>query len=262
MGSTQTHTFQPTTFQPTTFQASEIAPGNLAQPVSPNTAAVKNELETAGDSACYAAYPDEQLVLLAQRDDTAAFGELVRRHFPACLSRAFLILRNRCDAEDEVQNAFSKALESLNQFSFRGTFAAWLCRIVQNQCLMLIRDRRQVAVVSVDAETKSNARLELVNQRPDPEQDLGATQVDDLLHQEISHLPPLMRNVIVLRDIEGRPMPEVAKALGLSVSAAKSRLMRARKEARARLKKHCGRSGLRILAHKTIHTKAEYTYMG
>jgi RNA polymerase sigma-70 factor, ECF subfamily len=221
----------------------------------------RNTRESNANAAPYAGYSDEELVRLAQNEDAPAFGELVQRHFTVCLSRAFLILRNRCDAEDEVQNAFSKAFESLNQFSFRGTFSAWLCRIVQNQCLMLIRDRRQSAVLSVDAQTKSNARLELVNQKPDQEEDLGARQVDTLLQNEISHIPPLMRNVIVLRDVEGRPMPEVAMLLGLTVPAAKSRLMRARKELRSRLKKHCGRSGPRTLTHKAGHAKAEYTYV-
>ena len=217
--------------------------------------------EPAASNARYSEHADEELALLAQGGDIQAFGELVQRHFRTCLSRAFLLLRNHSDAEDEVQNAFFKAFESLNQFRFRGPFAAWLCRIVQNQCLMLIRDRRQTAIVSVDAQTKSNARLELVNQTPDQEEDLGMQQVDKLLRREISHIPPLMRNVILLRDIEGLAMPEVADRLGLSVPAAKSRLMRARKELRARLNRHCGRSGARTLTYKPTHGKAEYTYV-
>jgi RNA polymerase sigma-70 factor (ECF subfamily) len=70
-----------------------------------------------------------------------------------------------------------------------------------------------------------------------------------------------MRNVMRLRDIEGLPMPEVAERLGLSVPAAKSRLMRARKEMRVRLTKHCGQSGPRTLINKAIRNKAEYTYV-
>lgn len=208
----------------------------------------------------YANHSDGELVQLAQGGDTSAFAELVQRHVTVCLSRAFLILRNRSDAEDEVQNAFCKAFECLNQFDFRGAFAAWLCRIVQNQCLMLIRDRHQWSVLSVDAQTKSNATLEIVNQKPDQEEDLGSRQVHSLVQSEISHLPPLLRNVLIMRDVAGRPMPEVATFLGVSVPAAKSRLMRARKELRSRLRKHCGPSGLRTLTLKTVHPKAEYTY--
>ncbi|MFL6352517.1 MAG: RNA polymerase sigma factor [Bryobacteraceae bacterium] len=202
---------------------------------------------------------DEELVLLAQRGETPAFEQLIQRHFATCLKRAALILRNRSDAEDEVQNAFSKALQSLNNFRFDGPFAAWLCRIVQNQCLMLIREHRRAACVHVDAITTSNARLELVDQAVDQEGQLGARQVETLLRKEISRVPPLMRNVIMLRDVQGLPMLEVAARLGLSVPAAKSRLMRARKEMRARLAKYCGHSGPRTLIYKAAHNKAEYT---
>ena len=204
---------------------------------------------------------DEELVILAQQGDACAFGELIQRHFATCYKRAFLMLRNRSDAEDEVQNTFSKAFESLNRFRSEGPFCAWLCRILQNQCRMLMRSRRQNGFVYVDATTETNARLELVDQLPDQEDKLGAKQVDSLLKQQISRVPPLMRHVIVLRDVEGLPMPEVAARLGLSVPAAKSRLMRARKEMRARLIKHCGSGGPRVLAAKAPHGRAEYTHV-
>jgi RNA polymerase sigma-70 factor (ECF subfamily) len=204
---------------------------------------------------------DDELVLLAQRGHTAAFEQLIQRHFATCLKRASLMLRNHNDAEDEVQNAFSKALQTLNSFRFEGPFSAWLCRILQNQCLMLIREQRRAGYVPVDATTESNARLELVDQVADQEAELGAQEVATLLRKEISRVPPLMRDVIMLRDVEGLPMPEVAGRLGLSVPAAKSRLMRARKEMRVRLRKHFGQSGPRTLVHKAAHNKAEYTYV-
>jgi RNA polymerase sigma-70 factor (ECF subfamily) len=212
-------------------------------------------------NTAYSNFTDEQLVRIAQGGDTEAFGEMAERHFAVCLSRALVLLRNRSDAEDEVQNAFSKALESLNQFRFEGPFAAWLCRTVQNQCLMLIRNQRQVGFVSIDAVSQSRARLEPVDQFPDQEEELGREEVDNLLRRELSHIPPLMRNVILLRDVEGLPMPEVAARLGVSVPAAKSRLMRARKEMRSRLSKHCGASGPRTLRQQAAPTIAEYTYV-
>jgi RNA polymerase sigma-70 factor (ECF subfamily) len=199
-------------------------------------------------------------VLLAQAGDPHAFTELIQRHLATCLKRARLILHNPTDAEDEVQNAVAKAFQSLDRFRFEGPFAAWLCRIVQNQCLMLMREHRQAGFVYVDAITEANARLELVDQAPDQEDEFGSQQVDRLLRREISHVPPLMRNVMLLRDIEGLPMPEVAARLGLSVPAAKSRLMRARREMRVRLTKHCGQTGARTLMNKAAHHKAEYTY--
>lgn len=230
------------------------------QPVRDSHGKQKHE-STAVRAAARVESTDEELVLLARQGNTGAFAELTRRHFATCLKRAFLILRNRTDAEDEVQNAFAKAFECLDRFRFEGPFSAWLCRIVQNQCLMLIRERRQADLVYVDATSESNVRLELVDQLRDQEDDIGCEQVMHLLRREISRVPPLMRNVIELRDIEGLPMPEVAARLGLSVPAAKSRLMRARQELRSRLAKYCGRSGPRTLLSRPIPNKAEYTYV-
>jgi RNA polymerase sigma-70 factor (ECF subfamily) len=196
----------------------------------------------------------------AREGDSSAFGELIERHFPGCVKRAFAMLRNHSDAEDEVQNTFSKAFENLSRFRSEGSFSAWLYRILQNQCRMLIRQRRQSRFVYVDATTPSNARVELVDQVVDQEDELGAREVDSLLLEQVSRVPPLMRHVVVLRDIEGLSMAEVAQQLGLSVPAAKSRLMRARREIRARLKKRCGR-GPYTLTSKAAHKRVEYTYV-
>jgi RNA polymerase sigma-70 factor (ECF subfamily) len=126
---------------------------------------------------------------------------------------------------------------------------------------MLKRETKHAAFCYVDVTTHTNARLELVNQTPDPEDTIGAEQVDNLLRRELSRIPPLMRTVLQLRDVEGLPMPEVAARLGLSVPAAKSRLMRARREMRVRLAKHCGPKGPGALTNKIAPHKAEYTYV-
>src|SRR5215475_14265220 len=165
---------------------------------------------------------EEELVAAARNGDTAAFGELVERHRNSCLKRAMLMIRNRSDAEDEVQNAFWKAFQRLDQFRGEGTFAAWLSRIVENQCLMRIREERNLRFVYLDESTESNVRLELVGQVADPEDQLGLNEVVSLLRNEVSRIPPLLRNVMLLRDLDQLSMPEVALRLGLSVPAAKS----------------------------------------
>src|SRR5215472_13393857 len=73
---------------------------------------------------------DDELVDLCLQGDSSAFGELVLRYHNMCLRRAILIMRNRSDAEEEVQNAFWKAFQRLVQYRGDGTFSAWLGRIV------------------------------------------------------------------------------------------------------------------------------------
>lgn len=202
---------------------------------------------------------DEVLVSEARNGDARAFGELIRRHRNACMKRATLMLRNRSDAEDEVQNAFWKALQRLDQFRGEGSFSAWLNRIVENQCLMRIREDQNARFVYLDESTESNVRLELVSQRADPEDALGLDEVLVLLRREVSRMPPLLRNVMLLRDLDQLPMPDVASRLGLSVPAAKSRLMRARTELRSRVTKHCGRKGAGTLMQVAKYEQSAYT---
>jgi RNA polymerase sigma-70 factor (ECF subfamily) len=198
-------------------------------------------------------------VAAARRGDASAFGELAQRHRNSCLKRAMGMIRNRSDAEDEVQNAFWKAFQRLDQFRSEGSFGAWLNRIVENQCLMRIREARNSRFVYLDEPSDSNVRLELVGQAPGPEDQFGKDEVATLLRREISRIPPILRNVMVLRDFDRLPMPDVADQLGLSVPAAKSRLMRARTELRCRITKHCGRKGAATLMDLARYRQAAYT---
>src|SRR5947209_10934941 len=70
-----------------------------------------------------------ELVGRARTGDTSAFAQLIKHHHGSCLKRATMMVRNASDAEDEVQNAYWKAFQCLDQFRAEGSFAAWLGRI-------------------------------------------------------------------------------------------------------------------------------------
>jgi RNA polymerase sigma-70 factor (ECF subfamily) len=196
---------------------------------------------------------DQQLVEMARAGDQEAFGELLRRHRPRCVDLATFYLRNRGDAEDEVQNAFSKAYAHLDQYQGEAEFATWLVRIVANQCLMLLRVRRRTKFVHLD-ETPSihdAPPMELPACGPDPEGEFAFDQMKCVLRKEIRRIPPLLRNVMVLRDIMELPMTDVASELGITVPAAKSRLLRARTELRSRLMRYTERAGSQSLLSRT-----------
>lgn len=201
---------------------------------------------------------DDELVARLLQGQTEAFGELIGRHYSTCLKRATFMIRNRSEAEDEVQNACCKAFQHLDQYRGEGTFSAWLGRIVENQCLMRMREERKSQFVYLDEASESNVRLELVGQMPNPEDELGEEQVVSLVRREICLIPPLLRTVMLLRDVQQLPMPEVAAQLGLSVPAAKSRLMRARAELRHRVAKHCGPKGCETLIQRSKYKQVAY----
>lgn len=189
---------------------------------------------------------DGELVQLCQTGDQEAFAELMGRHEITAMKVAFSILRDKSDAEDEVQNAFWKAYEHIGQFNQEAKFSTWLTRIVVNQCLMRLRQMRRAKFLYLEdavASGEENITLELRDSRSSAEQDLGREEVAEVLREEIRRTPPLLRNVFLLRDVEQRPMPEVAEKLGISVAAAKSRLLRARLELRNRMSRHHGTVG-------------------
>jgi RNA polymerase sigma-70 factor (ECF subfamily) len=110
---------------------------------------------------------------------------------------------------------------------------------------MLLRTKRRMQLVRLDDRGREDgsAPIQLTSPTADPEGELGSQEVSQVLKTEIRRIPPLLRNIILLRDIGGVPMTEVAEQLGITVPAAKSRLLRARGELRLRMARHCGRTG-------------------
>ncbi len=188
---------------------------------------------------------DDDLVSESQSGSHEAFELLMHRHFPNSFKLALSILRDRQEAEDEVQNAYWKAFQHIGQFQRDAKFSTWMTRIVVNQCLMRLRKTRRAKFLYIDDALIGEDRgtFELVDDTESPESTVGSKELSELLKREISRIPPMLRNVFVLRDVDELAMPEVAQRLGISVAAAKSRLLRARLELRQRLEKHCGRLG-------------------
>lgn len=184
---------------------------------------------------------DAELVEQARQGSQEAFGTLIDRHYRTCVNIATFILHERGDAQDEVQKACCKAFEHLDQYHGDAEFLTWLLRIVTNQCLMLIRIRRRARFLYIDAESDrdKSSPTELPTVAADPEHELMDHEMVDVLRKEIRRIPPLLRNVLVLRDVQELPMPEVAARLRITVPAAKSRLLRARIELRERVRRHC-----------------------
>lgn len=193
----------------------------------------------------YSGVEDSELVSRAQNGDDNCFAELVRRHQSAGMKLAVSILRDRQDAEDELQNACWKAFQHIGQFQQDSKFSTWFTRIVVNQCLMRLRQLRRAKFYYMDDTQVGDevTTLELPDDSKNPERELGQTEIGQVLQSEIRRIPPLLRNVFVLRDVQEMPMNDVAEKLGISVAAAKSRLLRARLELRNRLQKHFGRLG-------------------
>src|SRR5216683_6090697 len=181
------------------------------------------------------------LVQAAKSGDVSAFEELVRRYDRNVFRIAQHITQNREDAEDVVQDAFLKAYSNLNQFQGQSKFYTWLVRIAVNEALMKLRRRRPGQMVSLDEDIKTeddSIPREVADWSPNPEQLYDQGELREILTKTIQGLPAGFRTVFVLRDVEGLSTEETAEALGLSVPAVKSRLLRARLQLRERLSRY------------------------
>jgi RNA polymerase sigma-70 factor (ECF subfamily) len=177
------------------------------------------------------------LVKAAKSGDATAFEELVNRYESKIFRITMNITRNREDAEDSMQEAFLKAYAHLNTFHEDSRFYTWLVRIAANEALMRLRKRRPNQV-SLDEPVASEDDLiprEVEDWGPSPEQRYAQSELHDILDQVIDQLDPDFRTVFVLRDIEELSTEETAQAMGISVPAVKSRLLRARLKLRQKL---------------------------
>jgi len=184
---------------------------------------------------------EAELVTRAQQRDMAAFEELMRRNTSPSLRLAISVLKDRQEAEDQVQTSFMKAWTGLSSFQSESRFSTWFRRIVLNQSLMRLRSVRRARLQSLDEQGDLERPIDPVSATPSPEDDLRRREIHARLRNEVRKLPPLLRDVLELRDLRELPTEEVAKMLGISEAAAKSRLSRARAMLRDRMERHVSR---------------------
>jgi RNA polymerase sigma-70 factor, ECF subfamily len=185
------------------------------------------------------------LVAAAKGGDINAFETLVGRYERKIFRLAQNITQNKEDAEDVMQEAFLKSYQHLSEFQGNSRFYTWLVRIAVNQALMKLRKRRPNQV-SLDEEVDTGEDTmprEVEDWGPSPEERYKQTELGTILNNTIAELEPPFRIVFQLRDIEELSTEETAEALGLSVPAVKSRLLRARLKLRQKLNRYFRQDG-------------------
>jgi RNA polymerase sigma-70 factor (ECF subfamily) len=170
--------------------------------------------------------PDHEVVQQVLAGKTALFELLMRRHNERVYRAARAIVRDDVEAEDVMQQAYVNAFAHLRQFNGTAQFSTWLTRIAVNEALA--RVRRQGRYEAFD-ETESNVESLVAEQRADnPEHQAFTGELRGLLEWAIDELPDGMREVFVLRDVEGMSTLEAAQCLGVSEDVVKTRLSRGR----------------------------------
>ncbi len=183
---------------------------------------------------------DLELVERVRAGENEAFDELVNRHARKIFRLARHITKNDAETEDVLQDAFLKAYSRLDQFEGNSQFYTWLVRIAVNESLMRLRRRKSSKTVSLDEEIETDEnpiKREVASDGEDPEESLSRLETREILENAIDSLAEGYRTVFVLRDVEGLSTEETAEMLDLSISAVKSRLLRARLQLRDKIRR-------------------------
>ena len=198
------------------------------------------------------AFDEASLVAKAKAGDADAFGALVNHYDRRVFRMAKQITQNDEDAEDVLQETFLKAYSHLDDFQGNSKFYTWLVRIAVNEALMKLRKRRSDKTVPLDDPIDTGEDVvarEIAVWDENPEDTYSREELARILDEAVQSLKPAYRTVFVLRDIEEMSIEETAEALNLSISAVKSRLLRARLQLREKLTRQFKRKGDDALAY-------------
>ena len=197
-------------------------------------------------------FDESGLLAKAREGDIAAFSELVNRYSRKIYRLAKHITQNDADAEDVLQETFMKSFEHLGDFQGQSKFYTWIVRIAVNESLMKLRKRKSDRTVSLDEPLDTGEDTvvrEIAVWDENPEQQYSREELAKILDEAVESLKPAFRTVFVLRDIEEMSTEEAAEALGISVPAVKSRLLRARLQLREKLTRFFRRKGDDVFAY-------------
>jgi RNA polymerase sigma-70 factor, ECF subfamily len=177
------------------------------------------------------AVDDRELVRRAQGEDQQAFEELIRRHQHRVFAVAAGILRRREDVEDIAQQVFVKAYFSLKRFDQRAAFSTWLYKITVNECWDLLRKKKVRPLVYESDLSEEQAKQVIAAEGKNS----GGPDISDILEARerverlLEGLDERDRLMLILKEVEGFAVEEIAQVLDLNANTVKVRLFRARR---------------------------------
>jgi RNA polymerase sigma-70 factor (ECF subfamily) len=181
---------------------------------------------------------DASLVHAAQAGDSDAFAELFRRHYESVRRACARRLGSIQEGDEVAQAAFVRAWERIDRCQGDRRFGGWVQVIAQRLCFDGMRDRNRTTPTDINDEAPTLAIADV------PEDALLRTETSALVQLALADLPPRQRDVVVARDLHDRRAPEIAAALGLSVGAVDSLLLRGRRRLAEAVTRLSGERGL------------------
>lgn len=164
--------------------------------------------------------------------DVNAYELLVKEYEKSVYNLALRMVGNSEDAADMSQEAFIKAYNSLTSFRGDSKFSVWLYRIVSNVCLDFIRSRKRKQTMSLSTEDDDgdSVEMDIADDTQSPERLMEKQLTRDAVRRGLASMPPIQREILLLREIQGLSYDEIAEVLNLEAGTVKSRIFRARKK--------------------------------
>ena len=180
------------------------------------------------------ATPEREKELIARviAGETDLFHELIRPYERMVYLSILAMLRNDQEAEDAAQEVMINAFRHLKSFRGDAKFSTWLVTIAMNEARQRLRKGKAAQLESLDEEKEDRdgdfTPAVLTDWREIPSEALEKKEMRQKLREAVEQLPPIYREVLVLRDLEELNQEETASALGINVTLVKVRLHRAR----------------------------------
>ncbi|HWL37157.1 MAG TPA: RNA polymerase sigma factor [Frankiaceae bacterium] len=179
---------------------------------------------------------DPEVVRACQRGEAGALDALVRATYADVYALAYRLVRDRDEAADVTQEVFVRVMRSVVGFRGESAFGTWLHRVTVNTALTSLRKRSRRALPGREAfGMPGDEAVGLVDTDAGPEERAERAELLARAEAAVAALPESSRTIVVLRDVEGLSTAEVAAQTGLSETAVKVRLFRARERLRASL---------------------------
>ncbi len=178
------------------------------------------------------AWDEDRLLDSARQGCREALDELLARHRAMVYATLLRYTGSRDEAEDLVQDVMLRACQNIGGFRGQSRFSSWLVAIGINAAISARRKAGRAQWVYLDEPRESNDTskvLVLVDRGTTPEQTCMHKERHELLQRKLRRLGPKYRNVLEWTDIDGSSIHSTASTLGLTLSAVKSRLYRARR---------------------------------
>src|SRR5258707_5837519 len=179
----------------------------------------------------YQSTPEGALVSRAQSGDESAFREIVERYQSKVFSIIHGIVRQRNDVEDIAQQVFAKVYFSIGNFDFRSSLITWIYKITVNECFDYLR-KKKVRKLVYESDLSEDEARRVENTEPSVRQvpaDVNLAR-RDYIFKLLTKVSDEERNLLMLKEVEGHSVEELAEMTGMNENTIKVKLFRARQK--------------------------------